>query len=602
MTKKLIISAVVVLVLIAFNSVVTMQSSESSPQTEKRSDQSQTLQSLLEMQWQLSKSQNAIQYYLRSLESQHEDLLQSMREGFTTNYDALLTTAPQISSVLQQQISPSMEPFRKNSEEILKLAYQQYNDLLVLRNDIRQINELLEDKLYPAIAKKNDAEAMNKTDYTLNMSININKFFALTESYMAIQDRMALRNMSKRKDDFHKFLSNYEATRLTEDEEELLGEIKGFFNEASQASEAVVQKTDNIQNLQKELQGHFQQMETNLKQIVDSQTSQSTQNAEKKDSGGLGPVVSAISILLAALVTGFLLKGAPAEVKTIIKEVEIPAPAQESVPQPGTESAEKIKDSSQKAVQQAISEKNLAEAASIARGEFVVQVLTHLRSSLENVQTLARLGVTNIDSASRDTFLRYLEGMDQFAGQILGFSSQVLELSAMESGLLQINPRQENLQDIIQTLLPDLKKLGIHVNLKAPTSTPQARVDRVWLLQALTEVITGTFPYLSEQRQFNIGFTNGSLVAGRRKTDTQTKNTIAITISTEQPVPETQVSRLFDKLNQLKSYPAEEDLIVLSNSLAFISAREIIRAHQGELVGDFSQKNCVWNIILPINA
>lgn len=144
-----------------------------------------------------------------------------------------------------------------------------------------------------------------------------------------------------------------------------------------------------------------------------------------------------------------------------------------------------------------LSEKKLAEISSEAKAEFV-SVLSHeIRTPLNAIIGLTHLLKSELPESERK---KHIESLSYSAENLIGFTTNILEMSRLDAGRIEIQKEVFNLPELLNriktTFEPALKEKSLSLDVNCDNGVPQLIVgDRVRLTQVLLNLISNAVKY-----------------------------------------------------------------------------------------------------------
>ncbi len=205
------------------------------------------------------------------------------------------------------------------------------------------------------------------------------------------------------------------------------------------------------------------------------------------------------------------------------------------------------------------------------RKDFVANVSHELRTPVTNIKGYAE---TLLDGAieDKDHARDFLKIIHADAGQLAQLVDDLLDLSAVESGKVQLNVVpcriEEILQRVVSGLGKQLKNKNIQLTKNIPKNFPQIKVDEMSIAQVLLNLIENAIKYNKE---------GGSITIGA-----QEKNGfIQIDVSdTGIGIPQENLPRLFERFYRVDKARSRQ---LGGTGLGLSIVKHIIQSHRGEV-------------------
>jgi len=144
-----------------------------------------------------------------------------------------------------QEITLLYEEFKDSGYEVMTSVDQQYIALQIFRENVRELDDLMNEPFLPAI-DTNDPEGLKKLEAGLEMESGIDETFSAVEAYISEADPIMQQNALEAQSKFEQFADIYRATSLSVYEESWLNAINNDFKETVDAGNALIVDTDNL--------------------------------------------------------------------------------------------------------------------------------------------------------------------------------------------------------------------------------------------------------------------------------------------------------------------------------------------------------------------
>ncbi|MEA2021420.1 MAG: response regulator, partial [Candidatus Caldatribacteriota bacterium] len=138
-------------------------------------------------------------------------------------------------------------------------------------------------------------------------------------------------------------------------------------------------------------------------------------------------------------------------------------------------------------------QKKQVEEADQLKSEFLSNMSHELRTPLNSIMALSRVLITQIKDKVSSEEANYLEIIERNGKNLLALINDILDLSKIEAGKLDINLHNFSLIPIIENirdnLLPIAKEKGIEVSANIPENLPEVQSDSEKIHQVLQNII-----------------------------------------------------------------------------------------------------------------
>jgi len=248
-------------------------------------------------------------------------------------------------------------------------------------------------------------------------------------------------------------------------------------------------------------------------------------------------------------------------------------------------------------LQQQVARAESAEAAAVeasaAKTRFLANMTHELRTPLNSILGFSRRVSQQLDAQLNERQRDGLQLVVDNGEQMLRLVSDLLELSELEAGKLQLGRSAMNLRETVSLLLPDMQRkagqFGLDVVADAPLPEVLIHGDLSRLKRALETLLRHAVQYCPQGVIRVSGQISGQAVAEQRW---------VMRVHCEQLCfNDEQLQRIFDRYDHLHSLSERPDLV---SGLAMVLAREFVRRHGGDLqVSPHPQRGILYQLTLP---
>lgn len=133
------------------------------------------------------------------------------------------------------------------------------------------------------------------------------------------------------------------------------------------------------------------------------------------------------------------------------------------------------------------------ETANKLKSEFLSNMSHELRTPLNSIMALSRVLITQANDKLNEEENNYLQIVERNGKRLLSLINDILDLSKIEAGKMEINPKFISIKSLLQISKENLQNLaeekGLTFILDIPQSLPQIETDESKLHQVLTNII-----------------------------------------------------------------------------------------------------------------
>jgi len=144
-------------------------------------------------------------------------------------------------------------------------------------------------------------------------------------------------------------------------------------------------------------------------------------------------------------------------------------------------------------------QKNQVEEANRLKSEFLSNMSHELRTPLNSIMALSRVLIMQIKNKISTEEGSYLEIIERNGKNLLTIINDILDLSKIEAGKIEIHPQTISLKSIIEnirdSLLPIAREKGIGLNLNCANNLPKIQSDAKKIFQILQNIISNAIKF-----------------------------------------------------------------------------------------------------------
>lgn len=133
------------------------------------------------------------------------------------------------------------------------------------------------------------------------------------------------------------------------------------------------------------------------------------------------------------------------------------------------------------------------ESANSLKSEFLSNMSHELRTPLNSIMALSRVLIMQANEKLSDEENNYLEIVERNGKRLLSLINDILDLSKIESGKMEISPSFTSISHLVQTVKDNLHQLadekGLTLTLNMPDDLPQIETEEAKLHQVLINIV-----------------------------------------------------------------------------------------------------------------
>jgi signal transduction histidine kinase len=149
-----------------------------------------------------------------------------------------------------------------------------------------------------------------------------------------------------------------------------------------------------------------------------------------------------------------------------------------------------------------------AEAASIAKSQFLANISHELRTPMHGILSFVTLGLSKIDTLKRVKIKQFLGEIHSSAHRLLNLLNDLLDLSRLESGKEKYIFEEHHLSPVVTKAITEMsafqKDKHIHVLFDEPNFDDRALFDGAKITQVLQNLISNAIKFSSDHGKIRL--------------------------------------------------------------------------------------------------
>jgi len=137
-------------------------------------------------------------------------------------------------------------------------------------------------------------------------------------------------------------------------------------------------------------------------------------------------------------------------------------------------------------------QKKHVEIANKLKSEFLSNMSHELRTPLNSIMALSRVLMTQVKDKLNEEENEYLAIVERNGKRLLALINDILDLSKIESGRIDILPEFVSISSILKTIIENMQVVseekGLHISLSVPDNLPLVETDASKLHQIVTNI------------------------------------------------------------------------------------------------------------------
>ncbi|MCG8336949.1 MAG: response regulator [Proteobacteria bacterium] len=242
--------------------------------------------------------------------------------------------------------------------------------------------------------------------------------------------------------------------------------------------------------------------------------------------------------------------------------------------------------------------KEEAEEANRSKSEFLANMSHELRTPMHGILSFAQLGITKIDSLSKEKIQSYFSKIEISGNRLLSLLNNLLDLSQMEAGKTSYLMSQSVLllilNQVVINLQEQLNEKKQTIQITEPNIPTKIKCDSIRIEQVIQNLLSNAIKFSPEEKNIFISFESAEIVHNG-------KNIPSLKLIIRDQgvgIPEKELSTVFSKFIQSSRTKTGAGGIGLGLAIC----HEIVKSHHGIIEAEnYLAGGAVFSVTLPLS-
>ncbi len=236
--------------------------------------------------------------------------------------------------------------------------------------------------------------------------------------------------------------------------------------------------------------------------------------------------------------------------------------------------------------------KDQAEFANQEKSRFLANMSHELRTPMHSILSFTNLGLKRVEN---EKIKHYLENIRISSIRLTGLLNDLLDLSKLESGKMEVDLKEQDIILLIQHAKSEVESLLIEKNISVSIDSSEfvsCMIDQKLMMQVLVNLLSNAIKYSPKSSQVNIEI---SII--NKWLNNQNQDVIHLSIIDEGVgIPEDELEKVFDKFIQSTKHKSKAG----GTGLGLPISKEIIQLHQGLIWAESPPENKQTGTVIHI--
>ncbi len=241
-----------------------------------------------------------------------------------------------------------------------------------------------------------------------------------------------------------------------------------------------------------------------------------------------------------------------------------------------------------------IEEYKKMEEISKIKTELIMQASHEIKTPLSSIYGASQILLQNFKEQLGQKPIEFIEMIYRGSQKLRQLIENLLDVSQIESGKLNLNPQEENIVDFIRDCCSDLEYWAEKKNIKIEYELLEeifVKIDNVRMEQVITNLLSNALKFTPPRGNIYI-----KLDVSDQWVEISVRDT-GIGLSKKE------IESLFQKFGKIKRVTKDKDIEFEGSGLGLYISKEIVERHHGEIIvkSDGRNTGSTFTIRLPIS-
>lgn len=240
--------------------------------------------------------------------------------------------------------------------------------------------------------------------------------------------------------------------------------------------------------------------------------------------------------------------------------------------------------------------KLVAEKANRTKSEFLANISHELRNPMHHILSYSKYGVEKFNEVQQEKLLHYFTQIQKSGSRLMVLLNDLLDLSKMEAGRTEYDFNPNNVEEIVEDAVSELKQTANEKELKivveeanVPT---EINCDVYKIGQVVRNILSNAIRFSPEESEIVIRFQEDTLI----KNSKQVKSLRVDIQDAGLGIPNDELDYIFEKFAQSSKTKTGAGGTGLGLSICY----EIIKAHKGKIwVKNGPEGGAIFSFMIP---